>query len=65
MGIDGKLRPQIERAFQFRATRIERQIVACDDSAERGFFRAHRDNTTQGTAHRRFAVSLCCTRRPR
>ena len=57
-GIDGRLRPQIERAFQFRATRIERQIVACYDSAERGFFRAHRDNTTKGTAHRRFAVSL-------
>ncbi|HEX2566029.1 MAG TPA: 2OG-Fe(II) oxygenase [Burkholderiales bacterium] len=57
-GIDGKLRPQIERAFQFRATRIERQIVACYDATRGGFFRAHRDNTTKGTAHRRFAVSL-------
>jgi predicted 2-oxoglutarate/Fe(II)-dependent dioxygenase YbiX len=57
-GIEGKLRPLIERAFQFRATRIERQIVACYDATEGGFFRAHRDNTTKGTAHRRFAVSL-------
>jgi hypothetical protein len=30
--------------------------VACYDAADNGFFRAHRDNTTKGTAHRRFAV---------
>ncbi|MFM7120192.1 MAG: 2OG-Fe(II) oxygenase family protein [Gammaproteobacteria bacterium] len=48
----------IERAFQFRATRIERYLVGCYDAAEGGHFRAHRDNTTRGTAHRRFAVSL-------
>jgi predicted 2-oxoglutarate/Fe(II)-dependent dioxygenase YbiX len=32
--------------------------VACYDAAEGGFFRAHRDNTTKGTAHRRFAVTI-------
>jgi predicted 2-oxoglutarate/Fe(II)-dependent dioxygenase YbiX len=32
--------------------------VACYDSASSDFFRPHRDNTTKGTAHRRFAVSL-------
>ncbi|MNE90306.1 Fe(II)-dependent oxygenase superfamily protein [compost metagenome] len=32
--------------------------MACYDSEEGGHFRAHRDNTTKGTAHRRFAVSL-------
>lgn len=53
-----RLVPQIHRAFQFRATRVERYIVACYDSVDRGHFRAHRDNTTRGTAHRRFAVSL-------
>jgi predicted 2-oxoglutarate/Fe(II)-dependent dioxygenase YbiX len=53
-----RLVPEIRRAFQFRATRIERYIVACYDSADRGFFRAHRDNTTLGTAHRRFAVTI-------
>ncbi|MBP0447121.1 2OG-Fe(II) oxygenase [Roseomonas sp. SSH11] len=50
--------PAIERAFQFRATRIERYIVACYDAADGGHFRAHRDNTTAGTAHRRFAVTI-------
>lgn len=53
-----RLVPLIERAFQFRATRMERYIVACYDSASSGHFRAHRDNTTKGTAHRRFAASI-------
>lgn len=53
-----RLVPEIARAFQFRATRIERYIVACYDSHDSGFFSAHRDNTTKGTAHRRFAVTI-------
>lgn len=56
--VHNRLVPLIERAFQFRATRMERYIVACYDSAVRGHFRAHRDNTTKGTSHRRFAVSI-------
>ncbi len=50
--------PEIKRAFQFEVTRVERYLVACYDSAEKGHFAAHRDNTTKGTAHRRFAMSL-------
>ncbi len=53
-----RLIPEIEKAFQFKANRIERYIVACYDGTEKGHFRAHRDNTTPGTAHRKFAVSL-------
>lgn len=53
-----RLVPQIKRAFQFDATRIERHIVACYDGSEAGHFKAHRDNTTKGTAHRRFAVTI-------
>jgi predicted 2-oxoglutarate/Fe(II)-dependent dioxygenase YbiX len=56
--IHDRLVSELVKAFQFRATRIERYIVACYDSATGGYFRAHRDNTTKGTAHRRFAVSL-------
>jgi predicted 2-oxoglutarate/Fe(II)-dependent dioxygenase YbiX len=37
---------------------MERYIVSCYDSEDGGHFRAHRDNTTKGTAHRRFAVSI-------
>jgi predicted 2-oxoglutarate/Fe(II)-dependent dioxygenase YbiX len=50
--------PEIHKAFQFRANRMERYIVACYEADTGGHFRAHRDNTTKGTAHRRFAVSL-------
>lgn len=53
-----RLKPEVHRAFQFVATYAERYIVACYDGVEGGFFRAHRDNTTRGTAHRRFAVTL-------
>ena len=53
-----RLAPEIEKAFCFKATRIERHLIACYDAEEGGYFRPHRDNTTGGTAHRRFAVSL-------
>jgi hypothetical protein len=56
--ITARLLPEIRRVFQFKATRIERYIVACYDAADRGFFKAHRDNTTLGTAHRRFACTI-------
>jgi predicted 2-oxoglutarate/Fe(II)-dependent dioxygenase YbiX len=56
--ISRRLAPEIFRAFQWHATRIERFMVACYEDVDQGFFNAHRDNTTSGTAHRRFAVTL-------
>ncbi|MBX6741946.1 MAG: 2OG-Fe(II) oxygenase [Acetobacteraceae bacterium] len=56
--ISRRIAPEMRKAFQFSPTRIERYIVACYDAAEGGHFRAHRDNTTPGTAHRRFAVTI-------
>lgn len=56
--IHARLVPEVRKAFQFEATRMERYIVSCYDAAESGHFNPHRDNTTLGTAHRRFAVSL-------
>lgn len=53
-----RLAPMIERAFMWRPTRMERYLIACYDSASGGFFKPHRDNTTNGTAHRRFAVTI-------
>jgi peroxiredoxin len=50
--------PEIRRAHQFAVTRMERYLVGCYAAEEGGHFRAHRDNTTKGTAHRRFAVSV-------
>ncbi len=56
--IHARLVPAIQRAFQFNVTRMERYIVACYDADRLGFFTAHRDNTTAGTAHRRFACTI-------
>jgi predicted 2-oxoglutarate/Fe(II)-dependent dioxygenase YbiX/peroxiredoxin len=50
--------PEIGKVHQFVASRMERYIVACYIAEDRAHFRPHRDNTTKGTAHRRFAVSV-------
>lgn len=50
--------PEIAKVHQFHVTRMERYIVACYLAEEAGHFQPHRDNTTSGTAHRRFAVSI-------
>jgi predicted 2-oxoglutarate/Fe(II)-dependent dioxygenase YbiX len=52
-----KLVPMVRRVFQFEATRMERYLVGCYEAGA-GHFRPHRDNTTKGTAHRRFAVTI-------
>ena len=50
--------PEIRKAFQFEASRLERLILACYDNSDQGCFGAHRDNTVRAIAHRRFAVSI-------
>lgn len=56
--IVARITPEIEKAFHYQITRQERYKIACYDGSLGGFFRPHRDNTTGGTAHRRFAMSL-------
>jgi predicted 2-oxoglutarate/Fe(II)-dependent dioxygenase YbiX/peroxiredoxin len=56
--IKRRVTPEIRKVHQFEATRMERYLVGCYDSETGGHFRPHRDNTTAGTAHRRFAVSI-------
>jgi len=53
-----RIAPEIEKAFHYQITRQERYKIAFYDGSLGGFFRTHRDNTTGGTAHRRFAMSL-------
>lgn len=50
--------PEVEKAFQFKITRFERYLVGCYDANSGGYFRAHRDNTSKATIHRRFAMTL-------
>ena len=53
-----RVMPEITKVHQFKVTRMERYVVSCYDAEDGGHFSAHRDNTTKGTAHRRFAVSV-------
>lgn len=53
-----RLLPEIAKVHQFQATRMERYLVACYAAEDKAHFQPHRDNTTKGTAHRRFAVSI-------
>lgn len=50
--------PEIQRAFQVRMTRVEQFKIVCYDPEPGGYFRAHRDNTSPATLHRRFAMTL-------
>lgn len=60
--LDGVMRrrvfTEIKKAFSFEVTRREDYRIGGYDSSRGGYFRPHRDNTTGGTAHRRFAMSL-------
>lgn len=53
-----RLLPAVERYFNFQATRMDRYMVSCYDSALGGHFSRHRDNVNAGGQHRRFAVSI-------
>ena len=56
--IKRRIVPEIARLYFFDATRIERYLVGCYTAEDGGHFAPHRDNTTKGTAHRRFAISI-------
>ena len=50
--------PEIDKAFCYRVTRLEEFKIARYRASERGYFRAHRDNFSPQTVHRRFALTL-------
>ncbi|WP_416671124.1 2OG-Fe(II) oxygenase [Egbenema bharatensis] len=56
--IGRRVRPEVEKAFQYRISHFERYLVACYDDQSQGFFSRHRDNTNVGMIHRRFAMTL-------
>ncbi len=58
MRLEARLFPMIKRFFGWQATHIERYLICRYDADDRGFFMAHRDDVTRGTAHRKFAVSI-------
>lgn len=50
--------PEIEKLFFMKITRMERYMIGCYSTEDGGHFRPHRDNNSEITAHRRFAVSI-------
>ncbi|MBM3573734.1 MAG: 2OG-Fe(II) oxygenase, partial [Alphaproteobacteria bacterium] len=50
--------PEIKKAFATVVTNIERFLIARYDAETGGHFSPHRDNTTPGTAHRKFAITI-------
>ena len=53
-----RLFPMVKRALGWQAQHIERYLVCRYGAEEQGFFFAHRDDVTAGSAHRKFAVTL-------
>ncbi|MGF1522504.1 MAG: 2OG-Fe(II) oxygenase [Leptolyngbyaceae cyanobacterium] len=53
-----RIKPAIEKAFQYSICSFERPVVACYDAANQGFFGRHRDNMTVEGAQRRFAMTI-------
>lgn len=56
--MERRVLPEIHRAFHCPIKYVEEFKVVRYDAEPGGYFRPHRDNTTPGTAHRRFAMTL-------
>lgn len=53
-----RLFPMVKRAFGWQPVYIERYMISAYGAKDLGFFSAHRDDVTAGTAHRKFAVTI-------
>ena len=53
-----RLAPEIRKAFRYAIAEAEGLRISCYRAADRGYFRAHRDDVSPSVAHRGFAVSL-------
>ena len=56
--IGRRVLPELSKAFAYRASRFEGFKIGCYQASDGGFFRAHRDNLSPATAHRRFGLTL-------
>ena len=50
--------PEIHKAFSYPVTKCEEFKIVCYRAEDKGYFRAHRDNYSPQTVHRRFAMTL-------
>jgi predicted 2-oxoglutarate/Fe(II)-dependent dioxygenase YbiX/peroxiredoxin len=56
--IGRRIAPELDKAFGFGSFRFDRFIVTCYDAERGDYFRRHRDNSSPGTADRRYALTL-------
>ena len=56
--VQDRIGPELWRAFHYRTPYLERFIVGCYQAGRGDYFRPHRDNTTPGTRHRAFALTI-------
>lgn len=56
--IVNRLFPAIERYLQYKPNWVERYVIGCYEAKVGGYFRAHRDNVSDTSKHRKFAVSI-------
>lgn len=57
--VAGRAFPEMDKAFHFPPTRREQYKIACYNGEDGGgYFSKHRDNTSAGVMHRRYAMSL-------
>ena len=50
--------PVVRKTFRFEITRAEEFRICCYDASTGGYFRPHRDDATEATAYRSFAMTL-------
>lgn len=53
-----RVRPAIKKAFRFEVTQFEGFVIGCYDASRSGFIQPHRDDSTEQTAYRSWAMSL-------
>lgn len=56
--IGRRIGPELAKAFYFTKFRFDDFVVTCYDAARGDYFRPHRDNTTEQTRDRMFALTL-------
>ncbi len=56
--VQDRIGPELWRAFRYRTPYLERFIVGCYEAGRGDYFRPHRDDSTPGTKHRAFALTI-------
>ncbi len=56
--MERRVLPEMKKAFGFVPAHCEMFRIGCYDSADGGYFRRHRDNTTTRTQFRRYAMTV-------